>query len=71
MNNEIKALQDNNTWTVTDLPPGKNTMGCKGVFRIKRHSDGNIERYKARLVVKGFTQEEALTTMRPLLRLSR
>ncbi|CAM8978512.1 unnamed protein product [Rhodiola kirilowii] len=60
MQTEIDALQLNNTWEVTDLPPGKNAIGCKWVYKIKRHSDGSIERYKARLVAKGFTQEEGL-----------
>ncbi|CAM8963013.1 unnamed protein product [Rhodiola kirilowii] len=60
MQSEINALQSNGTWSITDLPHGKNAVGCKWVFKIKRHSDGTIERYKARLVAKGFTQLEGL-----------
>ncbi|CAM8926953.1 unnamed protein product [Rhodiola kirilowii] len=60
MQAEIDALQLNDTWEVTDLPQGKHVIGCKWVYKIKRHSDGSIERYKARLVAKGFTQEEGL-----------
>ncbi|CAM8989719.1 unnamed protein product [Rhodiola kirilowii] len=60
MQAEIDALQLNDTWEVTDLPQGKHAIGCKWVYKIKRHSDGSIERYKARLVAKGFTQEEGL-----------
>ena len=60
MNLEIKALEDNDTWEVTVLPPGKVPIGCKWVFRIKCRADGTIEKYKARLVAKGYTQKEGV-----------
>ena len=53
---EMRALEKNNTWNVTTLPVGKRTVGCKWVFTVKYNSGGSVERYKARLVVKGFTQ---------------
>jgi hypothetical protein len=60
MQAEIKALQDNNTWVLTSLPPGKQAIGCKWVYKVKYKADGSIERYKARLVAKGYTQSEGL-----------
>ncbi|GKV47997.1 hypothetical protein SLEP1_g54840 [Rubroshorea leprosula] len=60
METEIKALEDNQTWILTDLPEGKVPIGCKWVYKIKYKTDGTIERYKARLVAKGFTQQEGL-----------
>jgi len=54
--NEMKALQDNNTWELTTLPYGKKTVGCKWVFTVKYKIDGTVEWYKTRLVAKGYTQ---------------
>ncbi|CAL1400034.1 unnamed protein product [Linum trigynum] len=53
---ELKALFDNDTWDITDLPGGVKAIGCRWVFRIKYNPDGSIERFKARLVAKGYTQ---------------
>ena len=57
---EIKTLEDNNTWLVVDLPPGKHTVGSKWIYKIKYKVDGDIERFKARLVAKGYNQYEGL-----------
>jgi hypothetical protein len=57
---EISALEANQTWVVTDLPSNKQAIGCKWVYKVKQKFDGSIERYKARLVVKGYTQCEGL-----------
>ncbi|KAG8472686.1 hypothetical protein CXB51_034612 [Gossypium anomalum] len=53
---EICALEKNATWTITDLPQGKKAVGCKWIFAVKYNSNGSIQRYKARLVARGFTQ---------------
>ena len=53
---EINALEKNETWTITELPAGKRTVGCKWIFTVKYKADGSVERLKARLVAKGFTQ---------------
>lgn len=57
MDDEHQALMKNKTWHLVPPPPrGKNVIGCKWVYKIKRKSDGTIDRYKARLVAKGFKQ---------------
>uniref|UniRef100_A0A2N9G6D1 Integrase catalytic domain-containing protein n=1 Tax=Fagus sylvatica TaxID=28930 RepID=A0A2N9G6D1_FAGSY len=60
MTDELKALEANNTWSLTHLPPGKHPIGCKWVYKVKLKADGSLERYKARLVAKGYTQQEGL-----------
>ena len=55
---EIRALEDNKTWTFAHLPPGKKAIGCKWVYQIKYNADGSIERCKAQLVVLGHHQIE-------------
>ncbi|RVW52967.1 putative mitochondrial protein [Vitis vinifera] len=53
---EIRVLEKNKTWEIENLPRRKITVGCKWVFTTKYKSDGTLERYKTRLVAKGFTQ---------------
>ena len=60
MDEEITALQKNETWKRCTLPNDKKTVGCKWVFSVKYHADGTIERHKARLVAKGYTQTYGL-----------
>ncbi|WVY93987.1 hypothetical protein V8G54_033075 [Vigna mungo] len=57
---EIQALEKNQTWSLVRLPPKKNVVGCKWVYKTKLNAAGSIERYKARLVAKGFTQTEGM-----------
>ena len=52
MNDEIHALEKNKTWTLVDCPSEKQILPVKWVYRIKTNADGQIERFKARLVEK-------------------
>ncbi|KAL3571765.1 hypothetical protein D5086_025669 [Populus alba] len=57
---EIQALRANRTWTLVSFHPSMNVIGSRWVYKIKRRSDGSIERYKTRLVARGFTQQEGI-----------
>ncbi|KAK7341990.1 hypothetical protein VNO80_24931 [Phaseolus coccineus] len=58
MNEEMKSMNDNDVWDLIELPKCSKPIGCKWIFKTKRDSNGNIERYKACLVAKGFTQKK-------------
>lgn len=56
---ELRSHENNNTWTITERT-GKKPITCKWVFCIKKNKEGGIERYKARLCARGFTQVKDL-----------
>ena len=60
MQREIKAFEENKTWTIEDLSDGKRAIDSKWVYKISHKLNGEIESYKARLVAKGFTQREGV-----------
>lgn len=60
MQQELLALEKNDTWVVTNLPKGKKAIGSKQVYKIKYKPNGEVERLKTRLVVKGYNQIEGL-----------
>ena len=60
VNSEIESILSNHTWELVDLPPGNKPLGSKWIFRRKIKDAGTIDKYKARLVVKGFRQKEGL-----------
>lgn len=53
---EIKSLAENKTWELVKPPPGKDIKGCRWMFKTKYNARREIERYKARLVSKGYSQ---------------
>ena len=60
MKDELKSMAYNDVWDLVELPEGCKRVGCKWVFKTKCDSQGNIERYKACLVDKGFTQKDGI-----------
>ncbi|GJV33866.1 retrotransposon protein, putative, ty1-copia subclass [Tanacetum coccineum] len=60
-------------WELMDLPPGCKPLGYKWIFKKKMKADGTIDKYKARLVIKGYRQREGLNyfdTYSPVTRIT-
>ncbi|GJP31015.1 hypothetical protein CLOM_g7812 [Closterium sp. NIES-68] len=55
---EMGSIIENNTFDLVNLPPGRKAISSKWLFKRKTDADGNIERYKSRLVAKGYQQQE-------------
>ena len=71
MNNEIESLKKHEVWDLVKLPAGRKAIGSKWIFKCKTDADGNVERYKARLVAQGFTQKYGIDyeeTFSPVVR---
>ncbi|GKD15598.1 zinc finger, CCHC-type containing protein, partial [Tanacetum coccineum] len=60
IDDEIGSIMENNTWVLSDLPPGCKPLGCKWIFKRKMKVDGTIDKFKARLVIQGFRQKEGI-----------
>ena len=56
MNEEMRSLEENETFTLTSLPPGKQAVGGRWVYALKSDIDGS-DKYKARFVAKGYSQK--------------
>ena len=57
INAELKSLDEAHTWNVVECPKNTNIVSCKWVFKIKKNSAGEINKYKVWLVARGFTQQ--------------
>ncbi|GKB54285.1 retrovirus-related pol polyprotein from transposon TNT 1-94 [Tanacetum coccineum] len=60
MNEELRALELNGTWEITDLPPSKKPIDCHWIFKTKLKADGTKDRKKSRLVVNGNRQRKGV-----------
>lgn len=72
ISDELRALASNDVWELVDTPKGANIVSNKWVFKIKRLPNGQIDRYKARLVARGFSQRHGIDyneTFAPVVRM--
>ncbi|CAI7811263.1 unnamed protein product [Closterium sp. NIES-54] len=58
MDAEFNSLIENETWELVELPEGRQPISSNWVFKVKSGADGALERFKSRLVAKGFQQKE-------------
>lgn len=60
MKTEMDAVENNKTWVLTDLPPGRKAISLKWVYKLKKNTDGEIVKYKARIVARGYVQKKGI-----------
>ena len=60
MNEELNSIEKNNTWELVELPKNKKAIGVKWVYKVKVNPKGEVVRYKARLVARGFLQRQGI-----------
>ncbi|CAI7766233.1 unnamed protein product [Closterium sp. NIES-54] len=58
MESELKSIEENGTWELVELPEGRKAITSKWLFKINSDADGKMERYKSRLVAKGYQKKE-------------
>ena len=68
VNSEIDSIMQNHTWELVDLPQGCKPLRHKWVFKRKMKTNGMIDKYKARLVIKGLDKRRVLTILTHMLR---
>jgi hypothetical protein len=60
MMEEMVSIEMNQTWQLTQLPPGHHAIGLKWVFKLKKDSNGDVVKWKARVVAKGYVQRQGV-----------
>ena len=60
MDDEIGMIEKNKTWELVKLPKEKEVIGLKWIYKTKYNEDGSVQKHKARLVARGYSQEYGL-----------
>jgi hypothetical protein len=60
MDEEMRFLLENGTWELVEKPDGVGPVPARWAYKIKRDAQGNTERYKSRVVAKGYLQRQGV-----------
>ena len=60
MDEEIECIEENHTWKLVDVPKDKDVVSVKWIYKTKKNANGNVQKHKARMVARGFTQQLAI-----------
>jgi hypothetical protein len=60
MKQELQSVEKNKMWELADLPAGHRPITLKWVFKLKKDKNGAVTKHKARLVARGFVQQEGV-----------
>ena len=60
MDEELNSITKNKVWELVELPEGRKPIGCKWVLKRKFKANGTLDKYKVRLVAKGYTQKPGI-----------
>ncbi|XP_026459770.1 uncharacterized protein LOC113360478 [Papaver somniferum] len=72
MEEEVVVINDNDTWEKVARPSDKEVIGVKWIYKVKYNADETVQRYKERLVAKGYLQQPGIDykeTFAPVARL--
>jgi hypothetical protein len=56
MDEEIECIENNQTWKLVDVIEDTDVISVKWIYKTKKDANGNVQKNKARLVARGFTQ---------------
>lgn len=57
---KYNSIIKNDVWYLTKFPPGRSAISTRWVFTAKIDPEGNFQRFKSRLVVRGFKQQKGV-----------
>ena len=60
MDEEIECIEKNQTWELVDVPKDKDVISVKWIYKTKQDVDGNVQKNKAIMVARGFTQKPGI-----------